>query len=389
MAAKEGSIPMKRAVVAGHICLDIIPAIDHGFQLEPGRLYEVGAPIITTGGAVSNTGVALHTLGVETVLVGKVGNDSLGRSILEVLRGHGAGLDAGMVVVPGAVSSYTVVVSIPGSDRIFLHCPGANNDFASADVDLSRLQGAGVFHFGYPAFMAATYANGGAELQRLYRRAKQAGVTTSLDQGMPDPGGPGGRADWGAILAAVLPAVDVFLPSADELLYVVDRQRFGQGDNLGAADLSRLGARLLDMGVAVAGVKLGARGMYIRTASVARLRAMGAAAPADPGAWADRELWFPVFRPARFVGATGAGDTAIAGFLAALLRGLGLLEAGRFATAVGACNVEAPDALSGIRSWDDTMRRVNAGWETIPFTVTEAGWKAGSHGVWHGPADRA
>lgn len=381
-------MPMKRAVVAGHICLDIIPAIDHGFQLEPGRLYEVGAPIITTGGAVSNTGVALHTLGVETVLVGKVGNDSFGRSIQEVLRGHGAGLADGMVVVPGAVSSYTVVVSIPGSDRIFLHCPGANNDFASADVDPSRLAGAAVFHFGYPAFMAATYAHGGAELGRLYRNAKHAGVSTSLDLGMPDPGGPGGKADWAAILAAVLPAVDIFLPSADELLYVVDRQRFGQGDNLAAADLSCLGARLLGTGVAVAGVKLGARGMYVRTASAARLQAMGAGAPADASAWADRELWFPVFRPARFVGATGAGDTAIAGFIAALLRGLGLSEAGRFATAVGACNVEAADALSGIRSWDETTRRIGAGWETVPFTVTEPGWRSGACGVWHGPADR-
>lgn len=379
---------MKRAVVAGHICLDIIPAIDHGFQLEPGRLYEVGAPTIATGGAVSNTGVALHLLGVETVLVGKVGNDSFGRSILEVLRGYGAGLADGMVVMPGAVTSYTVVVSIPGSDRIYLHCPGANNSFAGGDVDPTRLAGASVFHFGYPAFMAATYANGGAELTRMYRAVKQAGVTTSLDLGMPDPGGPGGQADWGAILTAALPAVDVFMPSADELLYGLDRGRFGEGDNLEAKDLSRLGARLISMGVAVAAIKLGSRGMYIRTASAARLRAMGPAAPAEVEAWAERELWFPIFKAARFVGATGAGDTTIAGFLAALLRGLGPLQAGRFANAVGACNVEAADALGGIRSWDETTQRIEAGWETVPLTPPPAGWRAGAHGVWHGPTDR-
>ena len=44
----------KRAVVAGHICLDIIPQVDHHFDLDPGRLYEVGAPTIATGGAVIN-----------------------------------------------------------------------------------------------------------------------------------------------------------------------------------------------------------------------------------------------------------------------------------------------------------------------------------------------
>ncbi len=380
---------MKRAVVAGHICLDIIPAIDHRIQLEPGRLYEVGAPTIATGGAVSNTGVALHILGIDTVLMGKIGNDSFGRSILDVLRGYAPALAEGMVVVDGAVSSYSVVVNIPGVDRIFLHCPGANNSFGSADLDLARLRGAGVFHFGYPAFMAATYANGGAELVRMYRLAKEAGVTTSLDLGMPDPGGPGGKADWGAILRAVLPTVDVFLPSADELLYALDRGRFGQGDNLGAGDLSRLGARLLELGTAVAAIKLGSRGLYLRTAAAARLKAMGPAAPADVAAWADRELWFPVFQLDRVVGTTGAGDSAIAGFLAALLRGLDVEAAGRFANAVGACNCEAADALSGLRSWDATAQRIAAGWKTVPLAVREPGWRLGDHGIWHGPADRS
>jgi sugar/nucleoside kinase (ribokinase family) len=280
-------------------------------------------------------------------------------------------------------------VSIPGSDRLFLHCPGANNSFASADVGLDRLKGASIFHFGYPAFMAATYANGGAELIRMYRMVKDAGVTTSLDLGMPDPGGPGGQADWGAILRALLPTVDVFMPSADELLYGLDRARFGQGDNLGAADLSRLGGQLVALGTGVAAIKLGARGMYLRTASAARLRAMGPGAPADPAEWANRELWFPIFQVDRFVGATGAGDSAIAAFLAALLRGVGVEDAGRFACAVGACNCEAPDALSGVRPWDETMRRIQAGWKTVPFTVNAPGWREGANGVWHGPADRA
>ena len=145
----------------------------------------------------------------------------------------------------------------------------------------------------------------------MYRLVKQAGLTTSLDLGMPDPGGPGGRADWSAILAQTLPDVDIFLPSADELLYALDRERFGEGDNLAARDLSRLGAELLRLGTAIAGIKLGARGMYIRTAAASRLAAMGPAAPADPAAWADRELWFPIFREERFAGATGAGDTTL------------------------------------------------------------------------------
>ncbi|MBN2450546.1 MAG: carbohydrate kinase family protein [Lentisphaeria bacterium] len=378
---------MKRAVVAGHICLDIIPHIDHSFDLVPGRLYEVGAPTIATGGAVSNTGVALHKLGIPTVLMGKIGDDSFGHSIQDVLRSHGASLADGMVMVPEAVSSYTVVVNIPGTDRMFLHCPGANNSFCSGDVDMEALRGASMFHFGYPAFMAATYAERGAELVRMYRQVKRAGLTTSLDLGMPDPGGPGGQADWRAILGDVLPTVDIFMPSADELLYVLDRSRFGQGDGLGAEDLSRLSRRLLDMGTAIAAIKLGARGMYIRTAGAERLADLGPGAPADVAEWAQREAWFPIFREERMAGTTGAGDTAIAGFLAALLRGLPFAEAGRFANAVGACNVEQPDALSGIRGWDETLARIGAGWETVRFAVGRPGWREGDRGTWFGPED--
>lgn len=380
---------MKRAVVAGHVCLDIIPHIDHGIGLEPGRLYEVGAATIATGGAVSNTGVALHRMGVPTTLVGKVGSDSFGRSILDVFRSHGEELAAGMVVVEGAVSSYTLVVNIPGSDRIFLHCPGANNDFRADDIDPAKLEGASLFHFGYPAFMAACYAHDGEELLRMYRLVKQRGLTSSLDLGMPDPGGPGGQADWRKILQAVLPHVDIFMPSADELLYVLDRDRFGDGDNLAPKDLSRLGTQLLDLGVAVAAIKLGAKGMVIRTAGEQRLSTMGAAAPEDRSVWADRELWFPIFEEERFVGATGAGDTTIAGFLAGLIHGLDPIAAGRVANAVGACNVEAPDALSGILDWDATIARIEAGWNTVGFHLDEPAWREGYGHIWHGPNDQS
>ena len=48
-------------VVAGHICLDIIPTIPHErIEFEPGRLLQVGPAVLSTGGAVSNTGLALH-----------------------------------------------------------------------------------------------------------------------------------------------------------------------------------------------------------------------------------------------------------------------------------------------------------------------------------------
>ena len=58
----------------------------------------------------------------------------------------------------------------------------------------------------------------------------------------------------------------------------------------------------------------------------------------------------------------------------ALLRGLDPYAAVTAAVAVGACSVEAPDALSGVRSWEDTLERIAGEWERLPLQVTAQGW---------------
>ena len=372
---------MKKVVVAGHICLDVIPIFSKNVELLPGRLYEVAGPTMATGGAVSNTGLALHILGIESKLMGKVGEDSFGNSILEIIKGIAPGLEKNFKVDPGSETSYSVVINIPGIDRIFLHNPGANASYVAADIDEESLAEADLFHFGYPSFMSACYRNEGEELLKIYSKVKQLGLTSSLDPGMPDPNGEAGKVDWEKLLTNLLPNLDIFLPSADELLFMIDRDKFGKGDNLEAAELQELANTLLDMGTAVAGIKLGAKGMYVKTASAERIAAMGKARPANVEDWANKEFWFPIFKEDKFEGATGAGDTTIAGFLAALLKGESLRDAGLFACAVGACNVEAADALGGIQSWEATKARMAAGWEKLPVKIEKNGWSL-KDGVW-------
>jgi sugar/nucleoside kinase (ribokinase family) len=82
------------------------------------------------------------------------------------------------------------------------------------------------------------------------------------------------------------------------------------------------------------------------------------------------------------VGTTGAGDATIAGFLAAVLRNASPERALTIAAAVGACNVEAADALSGVRTWEETLARIDAGWQRAPFSIE--GWRVDTDGVWHG-----
>jgi sugar/nucleoside kinase (ribokinase family) len=388
---------MIEAIVAGHICLDIIPRFttDAGTELSaylsPGRLSEVGPVALSTGGAVSNTGLNLRRLGIDTRLMGKTGDDLFGRAILDIVRGYGVELAEGMIVVPNETSSYTVVVNPPHIDRIFLHCAGANHTFGADDVRYDVLAGARLFHLGYPPLLGRMYANGGQQMIEIFRRAKETGVTTSLDMTMPDPAGPSGQVNWKAIMERCMPYVDLFLPSVEEWLFMADRSRFdelsasvgavGMLEALGVDEIRALGQAALDMGAKIVVLKLGERGIHMRT--IDDLGGMGRGAPADPPAWQNRELWAPCFVPDELVGTTGAGDATIAGFLAALLRGASPERALIIAAAVGACNVEAADALSGVRPWDETLARIEAGWKQAPMRASLPGWHVDEVGVWY------
>jgi sugar/nucleoside kinase (ribokinase family) len=231
--------------------------------------------------------------------------------------------------------------------------------------------------------MRQMYANEGAQTVELLRRARATGVTTSLDMAYPDLNSPAGRVNWPGILPNLLPHVDVFLPSIEETLAMLRRDTLlalraqaSDGDILPLITpqlLSDVSEQLLGLGAKVVVLKMGYRGLYVRTASRAAIEAMGRARPSDPARWADQELWTACFK-VKLVGAAGAGDSTIAGFLGGLLRGLSLVDATTAAVAVGACNVEAADTLSGVRSWDDTLRRVAAGWPRHELRIDAPGW---------------
>ena len=386
----------KSCVVAGHICLDVIPSIigagDFAATFRPGRLIETGPILMSTGGAVSNTGQALHKLGIDTRLMGKIGDDIFGQAILDIVRKSSPHLTEGMIISPGEASSYTIILSPPNTDRIFLHCPGPNDTFGADDIDYDLLSQVDLFHFGYPPLMKRFYQANGAELVEMFRRAKATGVTTSLDMAMPDPNAPSGQANWPVILKQTLPYVDLFVPSIEEVLLTLYPATFAsvsEGHAQITPDLlSDIAAELLAMGPKIVLLKAGHLGLYLRTANEAAVQQTGRAQPVDTVRWANREFWAPVFQTDP-VGTTGAGDSAIAGFLAALLRDSAPTDSVTIAAAVGACNVEAHDALGGIRSWADTLARIEAGWPRQPLELDTPGWRFDqTRQLWIGPRDK-
>lgn len=385
--------PNRPIVVAGHICLDLIPTFpsreSHTLTaLPPGTLFNVGPAVMSTGGAVANTGIALHKLGAGVRLVGKVGDDPFGRVVLDTLNGVTPSLTEHMVVDPASHTSYTVVINPPGIDRVFLHHPGANDTFGPEDLGPEHLEGACLMHFGYPPLMRRMFADGGGELRRVFDQARRAGLATSLDLSMPDPESESGKADWVAILRAALPHVDFFLPSLEEILMMLGWHEEKPSRDL----LVRVTDWALESGAACVGIKMGHWGVYFRsTGDPERLSFLGRLGASDPGSWRGRELLMPCYKT-RVVGTTGAGDCTIAGFLAAAADGGSPLEALSFAAATGAFNVESPDATGGIPDRQVLLERLRRGWQKLDVAselgewtpIDSAGPLAGSRDRLHG-----
>jgi sugar/nucleoside kinase (ribokinase family) len=161
--------------------------------------------------------------------------------------------------------------------------------------------------------------------------------------------------------------VDIFLPSIEEMLVYLRRSDYAAWGGRAFEHITREYLRefadvLIEMGSAIVGFKLGEMGLYLRTAGKDRLSQMRRL-PLKLEEWADGEWYMPAFE-VEVVGTTGAGDSAYAAFLMALLRGMSPSEALRWACAVGACNVEAMDATSGVRSFEATRQRLAHDWPT-------------------------
>jgi len=358
-------------IVCGHLTLDIIPNLQmlapHNL-IDAGKLFDIGTMDMSTGGAVSNTGLALHRLGSNVALMGLVGDDWIGQVILDFLRKHDKSLADYIQVVPSASSAYTIVIEPQNHDRTLLTHTGTNHLFGLDTLNMDIIQRAKIFHLGYPTLLPHLYQNNGNELLAIFQTVKQdLGKITSLDMTLPDANHPSGQVDWRAILSRLLPSVDIFIPSIEEILFMVRREDYEQwhGDvmpHMTADYLSHLANDLIAMGCAIVGFKLGERGLYIQTTDdISRLSFLTAIGQ-SPQIWVNAQVQQPAFK-VDVMGTTGAGDATYAGFLSAMIRSLDVEYCATMACAVGACNVEATDPTSGVKSWDEILQRIELGWE--------------------------
>ena len=352
---------MPEVIVAGHICLDLIPEFKGEFRLEPNQLTSLGKMSFATGGAVANVGLALNKLGVDVTLLAKVGDDLFAKTLINTLEENAPKSSQAIIVSKSDSTSYSIVISPPDFDRHFLHHEGANNSFRPNDIDLKVVKDAKLFYFGYPPLMQQIFQDGGVAFAELLKNIKALGITTAMDLSFPDPNSPAGQVDWLKFLELVLPYTDIFLPSLAEINYMLYSDKSQTTKPELPSTAIKTSQLLLDMGVALAGIKLGSDGLFLQTASSSRLEEMGKAKPKDIENWSNRKFWSHNYE-VEVKNTVGAGDATYSGFLAALLKGLSLEDSMAVASAVGACSVEGNDANSAVLSWYETINRINKGW---------------------------
>jgi sugar/nucleoside kinase (ribokinase family) len=243
---------------------------------------------LTLGGSSSIFACAAVRLGLRVAFIGKVGDDLLGRFVMQQLTTRGVNVD-GVVIDPYIKTGLGVILS-KGEDRAILTYLGSVATLSMADVDMSLLGSARHIHTGAYFLLEGLRA----DLPHLFALAHKEGLSTSLDTNY-DP-----AQSWQ--VESILPHVDVLLPNASELLAISKAHTVEH-----ALDL------FVERPLTVA-VKCGGEG------GIAQQGSMRIHAPA-----------FPV----NVVDTTGAGDTFDAGFIYGHLAGWTLQRCLQFAIACG------------------------------------------------------
>jgi len=315
-ASRTGNLD---AAVFGLIVADIIAA---PFALRsppaPGGLSLVDSITLTTGGNVCNTGIAMAKLGMRVAASGMVGADILGSAVRERLELEGVDTST-IFESTTAQTSATVVAVEPGGERAFFHTPGVtpllDKDAFRKCVPLFKwCSFVQVGYFGLLPGLTSDLPELFAELRSQAPRTRLA-----LDTVNP-PGDP-------KLLWPILPHLALFAPSRTEAAAITGQS---QPAKMVAAFRQHMKSGLI-------GIKLDEEGCYLDD---------GRAAVQVPAA------------RIKVVDTTGAGDTWFGALMTALIKGMPLEPAGKFANRAAADCCTALGASTGVRTFEDTLARM-------------------------------
>lgn len=296
--------PGQRFVVCGNVVHDVVARrVEQPLAYGATTLVEhIGQHL---GGNASNTSFALARLNCAVQTLSLVGDDASGDFVVSRLRD--AGVDTAGIYKVAAATSMALSLVNGEAERALLYLMGASGQDFPEPFTIPP----GATHFHLAAVFRMRYLRRHAPA--ILQMARQLGMTTSADTQWDTDG------EWMQVLRPSLPHLDLLFVNQDEARLLT-----------GQHDARRASAALRHAGAPPTVVKLGPEGCLVDGDHV-------------PGFAVDA------------VDATGAGDCFVAGFLAALSRGLTPLLAARFANAVGALSVRQSGSVEGLLNWKQTQ----------------------------------
>lgn len=322
---------MKRVAIAGNLILDVVKRIESFPQI--GMLVDIGETSYAVGGCVCNTGTDLKRLCPDFAVsaFGKVGNDDYGRYILRMLEEDG--LDVSNVKISSLPTSFTDVMTLPGGERTFFHCKGANSEFGACDAQTEK---ADLFHLGYLLLLDALDAKDeeyGTKAARLLAETQSRGIETSVDLVSAQ------TADFEAVVKPALRYCDYAVMNEVEGGMLTGIEPRGRDGAPVPENLRRICESLLETGVKHS-VTLHCPELSCALDSAGSFSLL-------PSLDLPREY---------IVGSVGAGDAFCAGMLYSFCERLPLEEGMRIASCAAACNLSAVDSVSGARSLEESLK---------------------------------
>ena len=289
--------------VVGELNLDLIfYGIPQELVLEREHLAKELSITLGSSSAIFAHNLAL--LGNKVGFSSSIGSDPLGEICLQRLGESGVDL-AKVRRFAGKTTGLTVILP-QRKDRYILTYPGTMYTMSVTDLDLNYVLGAKHLHLS-SYFLQKGMRPG---LVELFRKAKSAGLTTSLDTN-DDP-----ENRWSDDIQLVLKYVDIFLPNEHEAckLAKVD-------------DLSRA-AEVLSQKVPLVVIKRGSQGAIARRGT-------------------EKFSGFPPMVDS--VDPVGAGDTFDAGFIHQFIRGAKTEDCLKFANIAGALSTTRAGGTEAFR----------------------------------------
>jgi ribokinase len=261
------------------------------------------------GGKGANQAVGVARLGARVALVSRVGADTRGDALLEVLRA--ATVDVGHVACDRDRATGVALIGVDSSsgEKQILTAPGANQGLSESDIDGAQatIAFAKVLVVGLEVPLAAVEA--------ALRLAKAAGAKTILDPAPPQP-----------LSEDLLRLVDVIRPNAAEAESLT---------NVRVADVrsaAQCGRVLLARGVGAAIIAAGDAGNLV----ISR-----------------EEQHLLPHHEVKSVDATGAGDAFVAGLAFALAERRSLVDAAAYGGAAAAFSTTRLGAQAGLPRRED------------------------------------